>query len=454
VSDGCAEAALGFVRANAASLGVDDPSALNLLRVWRSRSGAHVRFQQLHRAVPVIGALVDVHLDPGGSVCAVTGAFRSGLGKAVAAGPPVAIGKREAVKIALSDLGTGIDLRAQAICSELVYVTGASAIFVYKVILASATPLGTWVYLIDQCEGRIVKSYNTMRFVSGIGRVYLMSPVEDPSLKDVALPRMENLFELKGERVAVVNEDFPEARSETGRFLYEPDDTHFDEVMAYYHLDRIAEFFIGLDPSLASTLAGPLSAFVHAGERMDNAYYDPSTKAIYFGDGRGPDRLNDLAREAAVIYHEYTHAILDRVNPHLKGSEADALHEGYADYFGCSLTDDPQIGEWVVAARGEPHLRDLLNRKKYPGDLAGEAHADGEIWAGACWDLRSSLGREETDILVYESMHFLPEFATYSDAARGVAQAAETIYSKRYAKKISEIFCGRGLDIAPTGRNS
>jgi Zn-dependent metalloprotease len=352
-----------------------------------------------------------------------------------------AITKKDAIRRALEDLGRGPRLRAQMKYYELIYPARGGFRTVYKIVLPVSRPLGNWVYLVDPFTGAILNSYNTMRFARGRGRVYLTSPVEDPSFTVVALDRLRGQGELRGAHVTVINEDFPEARSENGSFLYAPDDTHFDEVMAYYHVDRAGAFFRKLDPSLERMMAaeGCIRAFVHAGDAMDNAYYDPSTDGIYFGDGGGAERLNDLAKEAAVVYHEYTHAVLGCVNPHLKGTEADALHEGYADYYGCSLTDDPQIGEWVVASAGKPYLRDLTNRKRYPRDLEGEAHADGEIWGGGCWDLRCSLGAEKADRLVYESMHFLPEFARFQDAALGIVQADESMYSGRDRERIAEV---------------
>jgi Zn-dependent metalloprotease len=286
-----------------------------------------------------------------------------------------------------------------------------------------------------------------MRFARARGRVYLRNPVEEPKLSSVNLERLTAVTGLAGDNVSVYNEDYPEAGSDDGKYIYAPDDTHFDEVNVYYHVDAVADYFLGLNgrAGKAREGRGKINAIVHAGDAMDNAYYDPATNGLYFGDGAGAGRLNDLAKEAAVVYHEYTHSVLDFVNPELKGEEADALHEGYADYFGCSLTDDAQIGEWVVAPRGEPHLRDLTSDKKYPHDLEGEAHADGEIWSGACWDLRVELGKNMSDRLVYESMYFLPEFASFPDAATGVLQGDENMFSAKHRRVIIDVFASRGL---------
>jgi len=438
--------AIKFLHAHGDALGIRDPSSLQFVRLWRSRSGAHIRFQQVYQSLPVIGALLDVHLDRRGAVCMVAGVCHGRIRVAHPDARLPAITKKDAIRRALEDLGRGPRLRAQVKYYELVYPARDGFRTVYKIVLPVSRPLGNWVYLVDPFSGAILNSYNTMRFARG--RVYLTSPIEDRSFTVVALDRLRGQGGLRGAHVTVINEDFPEARSENGSFLYAPDDTHFDEVMAYYHVDRAGAFFRKLDPSLERVMAaeGCIRAFVHAGDAMDNAYYDPSTDGIYLGDGGGAERLNDLAKEAAVVYHEYTHAVLGCVNPHLKGTEADALHEGYADYYGCSLTDDPQIGEWVVASAGKPYLRDLTNRKRYPRDLEREAHADGEIWGGGCWDLRRSLGAEKADRLVYESMHFLPEFARFQDAVLGIVQADESMYSGRGREGIAEVLKERGLN--------
>jgi Zn-dependent metalloprotease len=436
-----------FLHTHGDGLGIGDPSKLRFVRLWQSRSGTHVRFQQTYNSLPVIGALLDVHLDRDMEVCMVTGIYHERVRPAHPGARRPGLTRKDAIRRAIDDLGRDPRLRAQVKCDELIYPAGGGFRMVYKIVLPASRPLGNWIYLFDPFNGSILNSYNTMRFAKGQGRVYLTSPAENHSYTVVPLDRLCRPIELKGEHVVVMNEDFPEARSEDGSFLYAPADTHFDEVMAYYHVDRAAAFFTKLDPALEKMTEsnGCLRAFVHAGDAMDNAYYDPSTHAIYLGDGGGVERFNDLAKEAAVVYHEYTHAVLDHVNPHLKGTEADALHEGYADYYGCSLTDDPQIGEWVIASFDRPYLRDLTNGKRYPNGLEGEAHADGEIWGGVCWDLRRALGVEKADRLAYESIHFLPELAQFRDAALGVMQAGENMYSRGDVNEIVEVMATRGL---------
>ncbi|MCX6357752.1 MAG: hypothetical protein NT045_07780, partial [Candidatus Aureabacteria bacterium] len=285
--DAAPRKAARFLNAHAKSLGINNPSSLIHLRTWKSGGGTHVRFQQVVHAIPVIGALVDVHLDRGGKVCAVTGSFHRRLFLARGAGEAARMTRAEAIQAALDDLGRRARVRAPVKFYELICWMRGAHQRVYKVVVPSSRPLGTWVYLLDPFRGIVVRSYNVMRFARG--RIYRTSPVEDAGLSEVALERLRAPVELKGEHVAVINEDAPEARAGDGLFIFAPEVTHFDEVMAYYHIDRIASFFGALDPSLAAAMSssGTMHACVHAGDSMDNAYYDPATNGIYLGDGGG-----------------------------------------------------------------------------------------------------------------------------------------------------------------------
>lgn len=446
--------AYSFLREHARPLGISDPGQLVTVRMVRSSGGTHVRFQQTIGGAAVIGSLLDVHMDQRGEICMVRGGYHRGirLVRGFLGASPVT--KAEAIRRAWEDLGPACHLKGPVRTGELILPRGRKGYRVYKVVLPAERPRGTWVYLISVISGEILKSYNMMRFEgernlqAPRGKIYLSNPAEDAELHVMPLERLDEPSALAGSYVAVKNEDSPEAFSSSGAFIYSPLNTHFDEVMVYYHVDRAGDYFREIDPGvelLMEQRGCRLHAHVHAGERMDNAYFEPVTHSLYFGDGGGFLRLNDLAREAAIIYHEYTHALLHAVNPHLKGEEADALHEGYADYFGCSLTNDGQIGEWTAAARGEACLRDCTNDKRYPDDLRGEPHADGEIWSGFCWDLRRVLGARMADRIVYESMHFLPEFARMNDAARGCAQATENICGGGEVKMVKRCMRRRGL---------
>jgi hypothetical protein len=121
--------------------------------------------------------------------------------------------------------------------------------------------------------------------------------------------------------------------------------------------------------------------------------------------------FNDLAIDFAVPLHEGTHATITPIAG-LEGSpEGGALNEGQADVWAYTIGENPTLGGYIVnafrlrdlirAQGGDPDdfqwLRHADSQLRYSqlGTDAGtggfEVHQDGEIYAGALWDLRQLL---------------------------------------------------------------
>lgn len=122
----------------------------------------------------------------------------------------------------------------------------------------------------------------------------------------------------------------------------------------------------------------------------------------------GPNCEN-TARLADVVYHEFGHSlhansIIDGV-----GQFDGALSEGMSDMFAAFITGDHGMGRGFFF--GDRPLRDLdpAVDKRWPDDVTGEVHDDGEIIGGTLWDLRAAL------------------IAKHGEAA-GVAQARTIFY--------------------------
>ena len=132
--------------------------------------------------------------------------------------------------------------------------------------------------------------------------------------------------------------------------------------------------------------------------------------------GRGgtedcPNELN-YALSSDLVYHEYSHFVVEEIThlPNITGSEAAAMGEGLADYFATSMNNDSVWGDVVSPDR----TRNLDNTLKYKyfdefgieyTDMIGQAHHDGQIFAGALWDLRKSIGQETADRLVFNTLY-------------------------------------------------
>jgi hypothetical protein len=98
-------------------------------------------------------------------------------------------------------------------------------------------------------------------------------------------------------------------------------------------------------------------------------------------------------------------------------------------------------------------MRNLANDRRFPRDVnhprlgEPESHWTGQIWGGACWELRQKLGADLTDRIVFRSLYYLPRDgkATLQSAAEALLQADAAEYGGAHAEAIRQVMSGRGL---------
>ena len=162
------------------------------------------------------------------------------------------------------------------------------------------------------------------------------------------------------------------------------------EVSAYYHQNIVHDFLKSLFPTFTDL---DFDQTIRT-DRLDgscNAFYDGSSINFYADGGGCP--ATALFRD--VVYHEYGHGINYDLYAALGdpgGMNNGAMQEGYADIWGYTITEDPILGQGFSGGADTYVRRYDAEPKVYPADLVGEVHADGEIIAGAWWDLYENLG--------------------------------------------------------------
>ncbi len=310
--------------------------------------------------------------------------------------------------------------------------------YVYSVKLPAQEPLGDWEVLLDAENYELISLTNMMVFApNGKGACYPTNPLKS---KVTVLPLHDlTSSSLHGKDCRVNNSKEKNASNPDNIHIYDPSTTHFDEVGAYHYISTGYEFYRSMGhPPMRNILV-----YVHYGDNYDNAFFSPFENRICFGAG---NKLNNLAREAAVAYHEFAHATLATIVRLAYSKESGAINEGQADYFGCSITDDPIIGEWVCQKISRPHLRNLEDDLKYPKDIKGEVHADGRIWGTTLWDIRKAIGKKDADLLIYKSLFYLkPGSPTFMDGFNALISADKDNFNGKYAKRLSAIFTERGI---------
>jgi len=208
--------------------------------------------------------------------------------------------------------------------------------------------------------------------------------------------------ELRGRWVNVNYDDGADAtyrfRMEEGgevEVLWIDDNARLDERCLYFHTNLIHNYWKALDRNF-NGMDYPVPATCMVGNNYDNAYWNG--QGMFFGDG---DQRDNFALLADIVYHEFGHGVTGHIYP--RGvlpytGEPGALNEAWSDYFPCSITDEPLVGEGGM--RGG-RIRNIDNEFKHNPPNWGEVHQDSRIISAAMWHSREILGLEITDPLFH-----------------------------------------------------
>jgi hypothetical protein len=116
-------------------------------------------------------------------------------------------------------------------------------------------------------------------------------------------------------------------RRTDGQFVFTSKNPAFEEVMAYFHIDRAIRYLESLGyRGERAIFRKPIPVDAN-GTEEDNSWYSPHEGSLTFGLGGVDD-----AEDAEIILHELGHAIQDAICPGFGQSlEAAAMGEGFGD---------------------------------------------------------------------------------------------------------------------------
>jgi zinc metalloprotease ZmpB len=303
---------------------------------------------------------------------------------------------------------------------------------------------------------------------TGSGRVFLPNPVadlQDQSLTDrkdadyaalqpayhlVTLTNLDGSGFLRGDWADIVGETGDPAYSATNTFHYGRSDDRFEQVMAYYWITESQMYIqgLGFGSRLRPVNLEPQRLRINQWG-LDNSFATTHKDEIRLGKGGVDD-----AEDAEVILHEYGHAIHFSQDFSFASAQAGAISEGFGDYWAVTVSnviaptpDAPCVADWdaVSYTVDEPHcLRRVDEDLRYPEDLDGRVHHDGQIWSRALWDIRRALGHVRADTIILEGQFDFPG-TTMPDLARSTVAAAERLYGTGTARAVRRAFADRGI---------
>jgi len=303
---------------------------------------------------------------------------------------------------------------------------------------------------------------------TGTARVFLPNPAADlqnesltdqkdadyaalqPAYHTVRLKNLDGTGHLCGDWACVYSETGNPAYSPTNTFLYNRHDDEFEQTMAYYWITEAQKYIqsLGFGSVLRPVNMQPQKV------RLNQLGYDNSfettkpTLELRFGKGGVDD-----AEDAEVILHEYGHAIHESQGFSFNG-EGGAISEGFGDYWAVTVSDhiaptpdEACVADWDSTSYTSdvPHcLRRVDTDLRYPEDLNGEVHHDGQIWSRALWDIRKALGPTAADTVILQGSFDFPG-TTMTDLANRTVLAAQGLYGNGAAAKVTKAFQDRGI---------
>lgn len=174
--------------------------------------------------------------------------------------------------------------------------------------------------------------------------------------------------------------------------------------------------------------------------------------------------FRDLSLNGSTIFHEYAHGVTDRMiggrlesGCLFRGPQGGALAEGWSDYFAASRFNEPIYGEYVNGDSVRGIRRYALDQMPWRySDLGNEGlqvHADGEILSGTLWDIRTALGAEAADQLIFSALALTPCQPSFVDVRDAILTADQTLNGGANREALWVAFAARGLGLGSQGQD-
>ena len=444
----------------------EDGSDLVLKHTRQGKAGTYLRFEQQTKGLPIFGGEVIAQTATKGDSIELQQLNLAHFPPTAPADLVPTYTPEEAIAFAKKIVKNESNERVPSKVRLGIWPQGTPRL-AYEVYLSPEAPLGDFLVHVDAETGQSLSWRNTLWHANGTGLVFDPNAVAatgntaltdnndqtstalDNARTSVTLPRLDGSGFLRGDFVdARPGNAANRASSGALNFNFTRNDDRFEEVMAYFHIDRVQNRIQSL--GFTNVNNRRQVAIVNFNDQ-DNSFYSPGDGNIRFGAGGVDD-----GEDGDIIAHEYGHSIQDDQVPGFGGGDEGSMGEGFGDYLAASMSDvlsgevvnSACVGDWDATAydnRNPPCLRRVDGTKHFPEFVAGEVHDDGEMWAAALFSARATLGADIMDTLVLESHFSLSTNETFASAADAVIAADNALFFGQHVTTLKRAFVEQGI---------
>jgi Zn-dependent metalloprotease len=339
----------------------------------------HVRFEQVHKGVPVFANQIITHMDAN-SVGKTTGRANEAA-RRVNTSPRLAAAA--AIKAAQAALGYGGDFSEQPTARLVILPNvdgsdGATLTYQVELFIADDTKKHErHQYFVDANTGGIVWHYDSIP--SGTGYSLYSGTVSIPTTYSNGAFRM-----IADGFGACTTRNYS-----SGSIYQDPDNVwgngleSFSQtaaVDAFFNLKNTWAYFrdvLGRYGMTGSSHA--VHSYVHYGTNYANAFY--SGGKIYFGDG---DAYSTPLVTTDIVAHEFTHGVTEYAAGLVYSNEPGAANESFSDIFGTAV--EFFVGIQPDYLVGEDSTPGGIRNMADPGSYGHPDHYSERIYIGSSYD--------------------------------------------------------------------
>jgi thermolysin len=427
-----------------------------------------VEVNQTYGNYPVYNSIKYVHLNKEGVVNLVSGCFVPNLEKASGLKASIVLSEKDAIYVALKDLG--MEFSAMETTSSKLYVypyeDGSDATYAYCVNLTYSTPEpGDWTFIIDAVSGKIISKTTNIREydytsygtgVMGNSRTLRTDRTNIAGIPGLYIVGMKNINASN-----LTTKDYNNGYG-TPSTVSMLNSNQFNStaqasaVDAHYFATQTYNYFRSYFGRLSFDNEGtPIVTGVRYGNNVNNAYSTGGGKVI-FGEGDGIN-FRPFTASPEVVAHEITHEINRDEIGLVYLNQSGAIDESLADTFGAFVeyyTEGNNTNCWIVGEKATisgKGIRSLADPTKFDdpdhyskyirttGDNGG-VHSNSGILNKAAYLISeggsfhdynvTGIGKYKTARIYYRAItsKTLTPNATFKQFYNAVRNAAKAIY--------------------------